>query len=217
MNISVSILIPTYQMGKFVARAIRSALHQSFPSEKYEIVVIDDGSTDNTSRVLQSFGNDIKIITHEENKGLAAARNTGLRAARGRYVVNLDADDYIHHDLINIQHTFLTLDPWIDAVSCDYYIVDEREAHMERKSAEEFPIACGIMFRIDQLINIGLYDEDFLAREEEDVRIRFLEEYSIYNIPLPLYRYRQHGKNLTKNKELMKEQMIKLNNKHSLS
>jgi hypothetical protein len=70
------------------------------------------------------------------------------------------------------------------------------------------------MFRIDQLIDIGLYDEGFFAREEEDLRIRFLEKYSIFRVQLPLYRYRRHENNLTNNSTHMQEYSEKLNNKH---
>ncbi len=70
------------------------------------------------------------------------------------------------------------------------------------------------MFRKDLLIEIGLYDENFKAREEEDLRIRFLERFNIYNIPLPLYRYRRHDNNLTNNEEIMQHAKNQLNQKH---
>ncbi len=156
-----SIIIPTYQCEKYISRAIRSALNQNFPKNDFEIIVIDDGSTDNTPNILKSFNKDIKVITFDKNKGLAAARNSGLRIARGRFVINLDADDYMHQDLLKVGILFLTLNNDIDAVSFDYIITDEHENHIERKSCKKDPIACGIMFRKEQLIEIGLYDEVF--------------------------------------------------------
>jgi hypothetical protein len=93
-------------------------------------------------------------------------------------------------------------------------LVDERGQHLEHINAEEAPIACGIMFRKDFLHHIGLYDETFKAREDEDLRIRWKKKYNIYNIILPLYRYRMHDNNLTKNEEEMGKYKQKLEDKH---
>jgi len=212
----VSIIIPTYQGEKYLSRAIRSAIDQNYPRDKYEIIVIDDGSTDNTSKILNTFKDDIRIFRHTENKGLSAARNTGLIHAKGRYIINLDSDDYLHEEILTVGTLFLNLNTDIDAISFDYYIVDKHEKHIKRISANKQPIACGIMFRKEQLIEIGLYDEKFLAREDEDLRKRFLHKYKIYNIPLPLYRYRRHEANLTNNSNEMEKYLKKLKEKHNL-
>lgn len=210
----VSIIIPAYQSGKYLSRAIRSAIDQNYPKNKYEIIVIDDGSTDNTSDIAKTYIEDIRYFRHDHNKGLPSARNTGLKLAKGRYVVNLDSDDYMHKDLLKVGSLFLSLNISLDAVSFDYYIVDDNENHLEYLSAEEFPIACGIMFRKEQLIDIGLYDETFLIHEDQDLRKRFLTKYKIYNIPVPLYRYRRHENNMTNNKENVEKYLKKLNNKY---
>ena len=210
----VSIIIPTYQGEKYISRAIRSAIDQNFPRDNYEIIVVNDGSTDNTSEILKIFNNDIKVITFSKNKGLAAARNSGLRIAKGRFVINLDSDDYIHQDLLKVGTLFLNLNNNFDAVSFDYFVIDKHENHIIRRSGEKDPIACGIMFRKEQLIDIGLYDEAFQAREEEDLRIRFTKKYNIFNISLPFYRYRKHENNLTKNYKLMNKYQEKLNKKY---
>jgi len=210
----VSIIIPVYNGEKFIQRAIRSVVDQNFPRKQFEIIVVDDGSTDNTVEVIQPFKNFVRILRHEKNMGLAASRNTGIKAARGQYIVNLDADDYLHQDFLSIEVLFLSLNEDFDAVSCDYYIVDEYEKHIERKNATEYPIACGIMFKMEQLVKIGLYSEDFMVREEEDLRQRFLKKFRIHHIPLPLYRYRKHDDNLTNNQELMKKYKKKFHEKH---
>jgi glycosyltransferase involved in cell wall biosynthesis len=196
---------------------LRSCLDQSIPNKQYEIIIVNDCSTDNTVAILDNYQNDARIYHLEKNVGLSAARNFGVRKAKGQYVVFLDADDYLHRETIQVQQLFLDENHALNAVAIDYYLVDDLENHRERIKADEKPIACGIMFRKDLLIEIGLYDENFKAREEEDLRIRFLEKFNIYNIPLPLYRYRRHDNNLTNNEEVMQHAKNQLNQKHENS
>ena len=212
---NVSIIITCYNYGRYLERAIRSCLDQSMPKSSFEIIVVNDCSTDETAQVLDNFSDECRIFNLEKNVGLSAARNFGIRKAKGQFVVFLDADDYIQKDLIYIQKTFLTENNTIDAISTNYYLVDEKGNHIEHVNAEEQPIACGIMFRKDLLFDIGLYDESFRAREEEDLRKRFLDKHNIYNLILPLYRYRRHGNNLTDNHEEMEKHAQKLKNKHN--
>jgi glycosyltransferase involved in cell wall biosynthesis len=195
----ISLVITAYNYDKYIERAIRSALDQSLDELNYEIIVVNDASTDFTKDVLENYKDEVRIFNLEKNLGLAGARNFGIRKAKGQFVTFLDADDYIHKDLLFVQKLFLEQNNYIDAVSTDYYFVDEKGSHLQHVNAELKPIACGIMFRKDYLYNIGLYDETFRAREEEDLRIRFLKKYTIHNIPLPLYRYRIHSNNLTSN------------------
>ncbi|MFM7105835.1 MAG: glycosyltransferase family 2 protein, partial [Flavobacteriales bacterium] len=88
----ISLIITTYNYGQYLERAIRSALDQTLPIEQYEVIVIDDASTDHTSLILDNFKDDIRIIRMDKNVGLAAARNEGIRKAKGQFVVFLDAD-----------------------------------------------------------------------------------------------------------------------------
>lgn len=213
----VSVIISAYNYDTYLERAIRSTLHQSLAREKYEIIVVDDASTDSTKEILENYKNDIISIHLPKNVGLAEARNIGVKKATGQFILFLDADDYIHKDLLALQTTFLLENNSLDAISVDYYLVDEKERHLKHVSAEEDPIACGIMFRKDRLLDIGLYDSSFRAREEEDLRVRFLKKYDIYNIVLPLYRYRQHDDNLTKDPGEMKAYKQLLQEKHGLS
>ena len=87
---TVSVIIPAYNQAKFVGDAIRSAFAQT--SRDLKVIVVNDGSTDNTTEVLESFGDQIRVIS-QDNAGLSAARNAGLRHASGTYVALLDADD----------------------------------------------------------------------------------------------------------------------------
>ena len=199
----VSIIITTYNYAHFIERAIRSALEQSLDVSQYEVLVINDASTDRTADILENYTEEVRVFNLKENLGLSGARNYGIKKAKGQFVVFLDADDYLHRDLLKTQRLFLDENNRLDAVSCDYYLVDERGSHIEHVDAEKNPIACGIMFRKDFLYEIGLYDEAFRAREEEDLRKRWLSQFNIYNLIIPLYRYRMHDNNLTKNEEEM--------------
>lgn len=210
----VSLIITSYNYAQYVERAIRSALDQSLSPDEFEVIVVNDASTDHTSAILENYKDSIRIFNLESNIGLAAARNYGVKKARGQFVCFLDADDYMHKDLLKVQKLFLEMNNDIDAVSTDYYFVDEKGKHILHVDADKKPIACGIMFRKDYLYKIGLYDESFRAREEEDLRIRWGEEFNIYNLIIPLYRYRMHDDNLTKNQGEMDHYQRLLEHKH---
>ncbi|MDX1907981.1 MAG: glycosyltransferase family A protein [Bacteroidia bacterium] len=211
----VSVIITCYNYARYLGRAIRSVYNQSLEKNKYEIIVINDASTDETPQILHDYEDLIRGINLPQNVGLAEARNIGVRKSMGQFVVFIDADDYIHRDMLLMQYNYLTLNPALDSVSVNYVTVSEEEQHLESYSAAEDPIACGIMYRKDLFFDIGLYDKTFKAREEEDFRIRFLKKYSTYNIPLPLYRYRRHGANLTSNAEVMNHFAEVLRTKHT--
>lgn len=164
----VSVIITCHNYARYLARAIRSAINQSVNKNEYEVIVVDDASTDETQLVMEAFKGHIKPIILKKNLGLAAARNKGIRSSLGRYVVNLDADDYMDENLILVESMFLNSNPSWDAVSCDYIVVDDDENHIERVNGDELPIACGVMFRTDRLFEVGTYDEKFKMREEEE-------------------------------------------------
>jgi len=204
-NMVVSVIIPVYNGEKYIARCIRSAMNQSLSKDLYEIIVINDGSTDNTAEVLKYVSNHIELINLKKNMGIAYARNEGIKASRGRYILNLDADDYIDRDLLYVESMFLNMNTDWDAVSCDYVLVDDKEAHIKRVNSQKKPIACGIMFRVERLIEIGLYDPKFMFNEDMDLRIRFEKKYNIKHIELPLYRYRQHDGNSSNDRQKKKK------------
>lgn len=197
----VSIIVAAYNAEKYIERAIRSCINQSFPDNNYETLVIDDGSTDATSRICAEYAKDIKYHRSEENRGLPATINVGIRHARSRYVIRVDADDYVHEDFIKVLHLYMSMNPDIQAVACDYLVIDQSENVTERFNCDEYPIGCGIMFRKERLVEIGLYDETFTMAEEVDLRMRFEKNWPIYRVELPLYRYMRHGENMTEDSE----------------
>src|SRR2546428_514370 len=113
----ISIIIPTYNSGRFVAQAVQSVLKQTYRC--YEILVVDDGSTDETKDVLSKFGNCIKYI-YQENRGPSAARNVGIKVARGKYVCFLDADDMWVPNKLKVQLAFIERDDGIGLVFSDH-------------------------------------------------------------------------------------------------
>ncbi len=206
----VSVVITCYNRERFISRAIRSALSQTFPRDNYEVIVVDDGSTDSSPQIIRDFGDEIIPIFFHKNRGLPAARNEGIRKARGRFVVHLDSDDYIDENLLYVEYLHLAMNSDWGAVACDYFDVDSNENHKQRHSAEKDPSACGIMFRKENLIEIGLYDERMRMCEDEELRRRYEERFKIEYVQLPLYRYTKHDGNMTNDKTTLGEYRKKL-------
>jgi len=199
MNYEISVIIPTFNREKYIGRCMRSLLTQSIGTDNFEIIIIDDGSTDDTQKILNAFKEDIKILENKKNLGLPASLNKGIKACTGKYIVRVDSDDYVNKDFLKILYLFITHNKDFSAVACDYYLVDNDENFVERVNCEEKPIGCGIIFKKKDLISIGLYNEKFLLNEEKELRERFEKKFSIQRVALPLYRYRKHNENMTKN------------------
>lgn len=114
----VSIIIPTFNRGYILADAIQSVLDQTYPH--FELIIVDDGSTDDTAGVIDKFADDrIRLIRHTKNVGVATARNTGLRAAQCELVSFLDSDDLWKPDKLAREVKFLQNNPGTDAVFTD--------------------------------------------------------------------------------------------------
>ena len=98
----LSFIVPVYNVGKYVSKCLESLLHQNISKDEYEIVCVDDGSTDKSGEILEEYAKDNKIIKviHQENGGLSAARNTGIRNASGKYFWFVDSDDFIKSDIL---------------------------------------------------------------------------------------------------------------------
>ena len=215
-RVNTSVIIPVYNQEKYIERCIRSLLNQKLNRGSYEIIVIDDGSTDASLKIIKKYNDNIKILKNDKNMGLPFSLNKGIKASNANYVVRVDSDDYVSEYFLEILTIYLDMNKTIDAVACDYLLVDEREEIIKRENSHIKPIACGIMFRKDQLTEIGLYDEEFLLFEEVEMRLRFDKKFSITQIPLPLYRYRDHNNNMTKNEEMREYYSKMVNFKHGV-
>lgn len=199
----ISVIVCSYNHSRFLERCIRSLNHQVHIDQKaYEIIVVDDGSTDDTNRILDNFSHipNLRIIKNEKNVGLPTSLNKAIKSARGRYIVRVDSDDYVSRQFLYITMLFLDANRQYQAVATDYSIVDEFENFIRKVNCFEEEIACGIMFRTECLFEIGLYDENFKMREGHELRKRFVEKYKMARLEFPFYKYRNHQSNRTKNK-----------------
>ncbi len=210
----ISVIIPVYNHEKYIARCLRSITSQSLNKKDYEIIVVDDGSTDKTPKAIKPFLREIKLIKNKKNKGLPNALNQGIKKSRSKYIVRLDADDYVNREFLKFLYFYIQNNEKMHAVACDYYLVDDSERVISKQNCQKKPIACGIIFKTQNLIDLGLYDEEFLLYEDIDLRKRFKTKFNIHRIPIPLYRYRRHENNITNNKFNQEKFMKKFKKKY---
>ena len=216
----ISVIVPVFEGERFIGRCLRSLLHQTLSRDKYQIIVINDGSTDRTAYALDLFKEDITIINNKKNLGLPKSLNKGIISSKSNFIVRVDSDDYVNTHFLEILSEYLIqneeADEFMDAVACDYLLVDDSEKSFSRKNCLKDPIGCGIMFRTQHYKEIGLYDENFLRHEDKDLRKRFEKKFKIHRIKMPLYRYRRHKRNITNDKKVMDYHLKKLKKKHKI-
>ena len=195
-----TIVITSHNYARYIERCVRSCLNQRLVRQPPEIIVVDDHSSDDTTERLQKFqqNENFSLVVTEQNVGVAEAANVGIRQAASEFVVRVDADDYVSERFVFFLSEYLKANKHAFGVACDYLLVDETERSLERRSAAEWPISCGILYRRDLLIAAGLYDSDFRHREEEELRMRLGAQYHLEYLKMPLYRYRMHKTNKTK-------------------
>ena len=204
----VSVVLTAHNYGKYLDRAIQSVLIQTF--HDFELIVVDDGSTDYTKDVLQPYAAHPQVrIVSKNGVGLAAAANAGVRTGSGEYVVRLDADDYFDENILLVQSHFLDSNPHIHMVFADYYRVDLHgtilehvrlpKIHDEVTLLDRSPLAAGAMYRRACFDALGGYDESLKYQEDYDFWIRFIDRFNVYNLNLPLMYYRQHERSMSRN------------------
>lgn len=201
----ISVVIPVFNTGQFLADAIQSVLAQG--EEPLEIIVVDDGSTDGSAEVAESFGSPVRVI-RQANAGHVAARNRGLQAARGEYITSLDADDLFSPDKFALQSGRLDRHPEIDIVigQFRYFRASADEDESERATAhldDHASVQIGThMIRRRVFERVGYPDETMRFADDWDwfTRVREAE------VPLLLHRhvvlhYRVHDSNMTRDRE----------------
>ena len=205
----VSVYITAYNYANYVEEAIDSILNQTMLD--WELIIINDGSTDNTLNVIKKYESNPQIkIINQENKGLNVTNNIALRISTGKYIMRLDADDYLDQNALLILSNILDIKPEFDLVYPDYYKIDPSGKIIEqvrrKKLNDEVKLfdlpahgAC-TMFRTNVLRQIGGYIEEFDCQDGYELWLRFIKKYHPYNVNIPLFYYRQHPASLTKNK-----------------
>jgi glycosyltransferase involved in cell wall biosynthesis len=200
---AVSVIIPTYNRANLLGRSINSILEQTFTD--FELIVVDDGSSDNTRELVESF-NDPRIfyVRHEKNRGVSAARNTGIKIARGEYIAFNDSDDEWLPQKLDKQVTFFKDNKNsenLGLVLCEYiligaeskqYRVPQLERINTRDMLSSFNCQCGTPGLLLKRSVAGpelFFDEGLPAYEDLDIMARLSRICEIGCVPQPLFRY----------------------------
>lgn len=210
----VSVVIPTYNRREMVVEAIESVLAQTY--RDFEVIVIDDGSTDGTEAHLQPYLASGRIAyERQENRGVAAARNTGIRLARGELVCFLDSDDLWSPTKLSVQIEFADSHPECALIATDLQGFNTEGKPCGRSKADMYKVRNGsgvaehllfgnwiqtstVMVCKDRLDEVGGFDED-VGQFGEDwlLWMRVASKFPIYFIPEALVAYRFHPERLT--------------------
>jgi len=218
----VSVIIPTYNSGRFIAQAVQSVLDQTY--HRFEVIVIDDGSTDATRDVLHAFHGHIRYC-YQENCGPSAARNAGITIAEGDYICFLDADDTWMRNKLEVQLAFMAQHDDISLVFADTEEVDPEKGRHRSVLAktlfrsdivsqipiqdaftklliENFIPTSMVMVRKECFAKAGLFDESLGVVEDRDMWLRIVACFKIACIPFILGNKRVHESNISRSTAL---------------
>lgn len=195
----ISVIMPVFNGGSFVEKALNSVFMQNVPKESLEIIVINDGSTDQTKDILMKRAEEGLLIITQPNQGLVVSLNKGLKKARGKYVIRLDADDYFAPGLLAQSLDLLEKHNEYAFIYTDRFEVDENAGNIcEFRVGENNifdMIACGTLVRRSVFEEIGYYED--LLFEEYDFYFRLFQRFKGFYLQEPLYYYVKHGLNMT--------------------
>lgn len=220
----ISVVIPAYNAERFIGQAIQSVLAQTRQPD--EILVIDDGSTDKTKEVVLPFREQVTYFA-QNNLGPSAARNVGIRAAKGSLICFQDADDFWTPEKLEVQVAYMEAHPEIAMTFSDHEEFNEEGVvlasylEVKRKAFESFPIAIGpienafqklvvenfistptVMVRRSCLDKTGLFDENLWSVEDRDLWLRISASFPIACIPRIFCKRRFHQGNISRQQEL---------------
>lgn len=214
----VSVIIPAYNYANYLPEAIQSVLNQTF--RDFELLIVDDGSTDNTSEVIQGFAHNPKVRhVYQENQGLAAARNTGIRNTHGELVAFLDADDEWLEQKLERQVEVMDSKPEVGLVYTDIYftdgqgkvLTDRQWARRRRQTVFEDLLFSNVItgsgsssvVRRECFDKVGSFDESFRSLEDLDLWLRIARHYEFERVDERLTKIRHHESNMQVNVDRM--------------
>jgi glycosyltransferase involved in cell wall biosynthesis len=211
---TVSVVIPTYNRAYLISNTINSVLKQIY--QDFEIIVVDDGSIDNTERVIANFNNSkIRYIRHNDNRGISVARNTGIEASRGKYIALLDSDDEWLPEKLDKQIKVFQNEPPEVGVVCSWsFKIDEKgnyigkvclpkkEGYMYKDllSSNNLSVST-LLIRKECFEKVGLFDNLLNGQEDWDMWIRIAKYYRFVLIKVPLAKRRIHSKQISNDLE----------------
>jgi len=225
---AVSIIMPAYNVARYIAGALDSVFAQTFAD--YEIIVVNDGSPDTTEleRVLAPYLTRI-VYLRQENRGVSGARNTGIRAARGRFIALLDPDDIWEPDYLAVQVAHMEREPAIDVLYANALIFgegpdvgremmdlspSEGEVTFEHLVSQQCTVLVSVIARRRVILRAGLFDESIRSAEEFDLWLRILKQGGrIAYHRRVLWHYRRHAGGQSADPVWMLEHGLKVLNK----
>jgi glycosyltransferase involved in cell wall biosynthesis len=201
-SMKISVIIPAYNAEPYIRTAIESCLSQTYPP--YEIVVVDDGSTDDTAAVAESFPPPVRVIRLAENMGLPTARNRGVQASTGDWLAFLDADDWFLPEKLELQRRCAGENKHAVLIYTGFRVIDFNGSEGEGKffpPAELLPMLryrnrlniCSVLLRRDAFDAIGGFNPALQTAQDWDFWLRIAARYSIELFaalaePLVVYR-----------------------------
>jgi glycosyltransferase involved in cell wall biosynthesis len=216
---AVSVIVPTYNQALYITEALQSVLDQTFPD--FELIVVDDGSTDETPEILAGYHDPRIRVVRQPNAGLSAARNTGLRESSAPLITLLDSDDYFFPDKLAVLSAYLDNHPEIGLVSGGTQIVDQKGRPLRQviktpRNVDLFGLLSGnpftpsaVMFRREWCERVGAFDETLRACEDWDLWLRMAYKGCAFAwVEWLVAAYRYHQGQMTRESERMRKAML---------
>ena len=200
-EVKITVLMPVYNGAEYIAEAIESVLLQTFGD--FELLIINDGSTDNTLNIINSFNDNRIVVISQENKGIGAALNKGLSLARAEYVARFDADDICYPDRLEKQYHFISSNPEYIVVGSSGEYMDAKGNHVftyrpPGKTNQEIKkvlhsvcpfIHSSVLFRKDVISSVG-YNVNAYCFQDHLLWHKIKDHGKMYNLPDSLIRVR---------------------------
>lgn len=212
-NPLISVILPVFNGEKYVEQAVESVIAQEY--EPLELIVVNDGSVDNTERVLEKYKGKIRYY-YQQNKGVSAARNKGLEVAMGEFITFIDADDTWPPGKIDLHLSEFEKNDSIGisiglSYKCIYEDLHEIEIEEAHRSASFHLLLGSSLTKKSMFDRVGFFDEDLLLGQDTDWFFRARElNVSIAVIKKVVLYYRKHENNRTNNKQLFNYYVFKV-------